>query len=406
MTQFLRGWADWLSPIVYLSSNWISRVGVFLVTTAVVSGILLVPVAMAQGAANAYLGLLAFVVLPILMFAGLALIPLGIAWQRARLRRAGAVPTPSTSHDWVSLFRFVAVATVLNVIIGGYGAYSSVHYMETNAFCGTTCHTIMQPQYTNLAVGNHASIDCVACHVGPGASGFVQAKLGGMRQLVSMATGSYAKPIPGAAEKMSPVAERCESCHSAFRDSADKLRVLRSYYDDEANTPAVTVLMMHTRKIHAAHAVTDCLECHNRPAHTFATAEAAADEALARGAISPMLPFAKKQAVAILSAAYANREDAARRIPEAWAAYYQQSHPGVWTDRRAEVTGSGDAVAAIYANNVFPDMKVGFGTYTSLLGHTANPGCFRCHDGSEAAPTQDCSACHELVADPSVLGIQ
>jgi hypothetical protein len=64
--------------------------------------------------------------------------------------------------------------------------------------------------------------------------------------------------------------------------------------------------------------------------------------------------------------------------------------------RRAEVPGSGQALAAIYAHNVFPEMKVGFGTYQSLLGHTAVPGCFRCHEGT--AITQDCSACHELVA--------
>jgi hypothetical protein len=366
-----------------------------------VSGILLFPVALAQAAVNAYLGLLAFVVLPALMLLGLALIPVGIAISR-RKRAAAPAAAPAeeeraalTAQAWQALFRFLAVTTVLNVIIGGYGAYSAVHYMETNAFCGQACH-MMAPQATAIETGAHAGLDCVACHVGPGAAGFIEAKLGGLRQLLLMTTGGYARPIPGAADRMTPVAPRCEACHSQFREAGDTVRVLRSYYDDEANTPATSVLVMHTGKIHAAHGATDCLECHSRPAHTFSTAEAAVDRALADGSIARSLPFAKMQGIAILTATYESREQAAARIPEQWTSYYQRTYPGIWMERRAEVTGSGQALASIYAHNVFPDMNVGFGTYVSQLGHTATPGCFTCHDGTAA--TQDCSACHELAA--------
>jgi hypothetical protein len=34
---------DWLSPVVYLSSNWLSQIGVLVVTTAAVLWILLLP---------------------------------------------------------------------------------------------------------------------------------------------------------------------------------------------------------------------------------------------------------------------------------------------------------------------------------------------------------------------------
>ena len=58
---------------------------------------------------------------------------------------------------------------------------------------------------------------------------------------------------------------------------------------------------------------------------------------------------------------------------------------------------------AIYNRNVFPDLKVTWGTYPNNLGHTDFPGCFRCHDGSHTAAdgktiSQDCSACHESLA--------
>ena len=60
-------------------------------------------------------------------------------------------------------------------------------------------------------------------------------------------------------------------------------------------------------------------------------------------------------------------------------------------------------LASIYNRNVFPDLKVAWGTYPDNLGHTDFPGCFRCHDerpqsGSNQTLTQDCSACHEMMA--------
>jgi hypothetical protein len=52
------------------------------------------------------------------------------------------------------------------------------------------------------------------------------------------------------------------------------------------------------------------------------------------------------------------------------------------------------------------------GTYPNNLGHTDFDGCFRCHDDQHAAKdgkaiTQDCSACHNLLAtdekNPKIL---
>ena len=60
-------------------------------------------------------------------------------------------------------------------------------------------------------------------------------------------------------------------------------------------------------------------------------------------------------------------------------------------------------LVAIFNENVFPDLAVDWGTYKNHLGHTDSPGCFRCHDESHAEAggktiTQDCGACHEVVA--------
>ena len=49
----------------------------------------------------------------------------------------------------------------------------------------------------------------------------------------------------------------------------------------------------------------DCMDCHNRPSHTYKLPERAVDEAMFAGDLSADLPFAKKKAIEILRREYA-----------------------------------------------------------------------------------------------------
>src|SRR4030095_13166407 len=49
-----------------------------------------------------------------------------------------------------------------------------------------------------------------------------------------------------------------------------------------------------------------CVDCHNRPAHTFERPERAVDRALVLGDLPAALPFMKKRAVELLRATYAD----------------------------------------------------------------------------------------------------
>ena len=69
-------------------------------------------------------------------------------------------------------------------------------------------------------------------------------------------------------------------------------------------------------------------------------------------------------------------------------------------------------VRDIYLRNVFPEMKIAWGTYPDNIGHEDFPGCFRCHDDKHKSAdgkviNQDCEACHAVLAmeesDPKVL---
>ena len=450
----------WLSPLVYLSNNWLSLVGVIVVTTATVFWLFLLPTTLRGEVSHPYVGILAYLMLPGVFFLGLALIPLGIALRQRKERHAGTYPATFAPLSFRTpevrrLIWFIGLTTAANLVIGSQLTYGAVTYMETVTFCGRTCHTVMQPEYTAYQNSPHSRVDCVQCHIGPGASWFVKSKLSGLYQVYAVTFNTYERPIPTPVHNLRPARETCEACHWPQKYGEDRLRVVHKYADDEANTLTKTVLLVkigggnHGIGIHGTHLgpgvhiryrpadesrqnipwveydagnkktlytaegtktqsllperEMDCMDCHNRPSHTFELPERAVDNAMFAGEIPPDLPFAKKKSVEVLKQTYPTREAAAARIPAEMKRYYRESYPNVYTTRRAEVDRAARGVLAIWDRNVFPLMKVTWGTYPNNVGHTDFPGCFRCHDGAHNAAngnsiTQDCDACHNLLA--------
>lgn len=455
---------EWLSPAVFFSSNPISLAGVVLVTTAGVLWIFLLPILLRGEADNPYLGIPAFLLLPALFLLGLVLIPAGMALRRSRIRHQGGMPDilpplSLASAEFRRLAAFVGATTVVNVIIAGVWGYSAVSYMDSVRFCGTTCH-VMQPEYTAYQKAPHARLACTACHVGSGAASFLQSKIAGTRQLVALVSESYSRPIPAPVETMPPAREICEGCHWPQRSLPPQVLVRTSYESDQANTASTTVLVMKTGAIHGSHQgvefvaldrerqkivrvskvtdsgsaiydsttlpataeqlaagqrrIMDCLDCHNRPAHTFELPESAVDRAITAGRISASLPFIKREAVAALRQEYPDRDTAVRQIAERLNAFYRASYPVLAQTESAAIQNAVAVAQSIYLDNVFPEMAVFWGSYPNNLGHVAFPGCFRCHDGTMTGPagrviSSDCTSCHELPAlgevNPPILSV-
>lgn len=461
----------WLSPLIHLSNNWISLLGVVLVTTATIFWLFLLPVTLRGDTENPYVGILAFLLLPGPFFLGLAMIPLGMWLQRKREGRSGVYPPgfpPLTwdNHDLRKLVYFVGATTVLNIVIASQLSYGAVSYMDTTTFCGLTCHTVMQPEYTAYQNSPHSNVECVKCHIGPGAGWFVKSKMSGMGQVFAVTFNTYPRPIPTPVHNLRPARETCEACHWPQKYGEDRIKIVHKFAEDETNSQTETVLLMkigggnrgigihgtHLGKgtsIRYAHSdearqtipwveynvngkrtvyatadakpegaangpirEMDCMDCHNRPSHAYDLPDRGLDKAMAAGQISTALPFAKKAAMQILKGSYKTREEAATAIPAAFEKFYRETYPAVWGQRQAEVTASGKEVLAVWNRNIFPEMNVTWGKYPINIGHTDFPGCFRCHDGSHAAKggdsiSQDCNACHNLLsmdeANPKIL---
>ena len=133
---------------------------------------------------------------------------------------------------------------------------------------------------------------------------------------------------------------------------------------------------------------------------------------MAQGSPSASLPFVHKEGLALLKATTRRRRRRRRRSRQGWRASIRSQYPAVWSGQRAQIDEAAKTLATIYDNNVFPFMKVTWGTHPNNLGHNDYPGCFRCHDGSHntkagVSITNDCSLCHNLLvideANPKLL---
>jgi NapC/NirT cytochrome c family, N-terminal region len=436
------------------------------ITTASAVGFIALTIALLAGLlTNPYAGLVTFVALPLVFILGLLLIPAGMWLQARALRR-----DPTAVADWpvVDLRKprtrrvawLIAVLTAINAVIVLVAGYGTLHWMESPGFCGQVCHTPMHPQFTAWQAASHATVACVACHIGEGAGAFVHYKLAGVRQLAHVITNHYPRPIRGIAD-MRPGLETCGACHVPTRDMGDRLRLFREYADDEANSVTTSALQVHVggpgqptpsgRAIHwhadprvrieyvttdnmretipyvkvtdargqvreytvegasatqlasAQRRQMDCIDCHNVVGHRISpSAEKAVDAAIAAGEISHSLPFVRREGVKLLSGEYPTQDAGLQTIDRELRGFYQAE--GQRADQRL-VQQAVAALQTVYARNVFPVMKVTWGVYPDHLGHIASAGCFRCHDGGHTAKdggviSADCEYCHRDVANP------
>jgi hypothetical protein len=459
---------DWTHPIYFLGQNPTTLTGAVVTTSTALTTIafwfydIFLP-----GPPHPYIGLLVFLILPAVFVLGLLLIPIGIWFRRRSLRAEGQLPGVFPAIDLHlpvvrRTLEWVAFATIANLLIIGTASYRGVEYMDSTSFCGTTCHTVMAPEYTAYQNSPHSRVACVECHIGPGAGWFVRSKVSGLRQVAAVTFHTYSRPIPSPVKYLRPARETCEQCHWPQRFTGDKFLVNTSYKDDEKNTPQTDVLLLkvggrtwqcsvgilghhladNTRIRYIStdferqtipvvdytdehgkttefistdakptqqqldkgeHRTMGCVDCHNRPTHEFDLPENAVDKQMSLGHISPALPYIKKKAVEVLKVNYTTRDVAKQSITAEINQFYQTNYAQIYQTQRRAVEQSGQEVANIYLRNIFPDMRVTWGAHSNNLGHNDSPGCFRCHDGSHTSTdgqtiTNDCTACHQVLA--------
>ena len=376
----------------------------------------------------------------------------------------------------------VLLATIVNLLVVSVASYRGAAYMDSPQFCGQSCHVMHPEYtaYKISAHSHVACVEChigtgVSSYFAAKVNGtrqLVEVTFHPIAGVAPKIIPDYPTPIPSPVQNLRPAREICEACHTPAKFVGEKLLVKSSFADDEQNSETQTVVVLHLggqdslshlTGIHGVHLghieyiatdptrttipwvqrrnadgseityaaatlkgavpqgehrVMDCIDCHNRASHTFVTAEEALNRSMADGAVSPSLPWVHKEGLALLKADYTSQADASAKIPVQLEAFYRSGNPQVLATKSDLVKRAGEELSTLYSQNVFPEMKVTWGTHPNHIGHMSYPGCFRCHDGDHTAKdgtaiTQDCAACHNLLAvdetKPKVLtdlGIQ
>jgi hypothetical protein len=398
---------------------------------------------------GSYLGLFVFIIMPVFLVSGLIMIPVGMVRRTKRMKRAegtgesiGVVLDMNNKRHWNATAIFI-FSTFFFLLLTGIGSYKAFHYTESNEFCGTLCHKVMEPEYTAYQGSAHARVNCVECHVGTGANWYVKSKLSGLYQVYSVLTKKYPTPIATPIHNLRPARETCERCHWPEKFYSYRLENEKHFLADSVNTQWDIQLKMKIGSEYSAQGlvagihwhinpdvkieyiassnkreylpwvrytnlqtddtvvyndiyetldqeamdtlelrVMDCLDCHNRPSHNFLPPQVFTDMLITSGQIPDELPEVKTLAMEIFKNSFDNRDSAHHFIEERVKEFYANNYPEIAAQEQPLIQEAVSGFIAGYAKNIFPEMKANWDAYPQHVGHIEFNGCFRCHNGN------------------------
>lgn len=401
---------------------------------------------------NLYMGIITFVILPPFLILGLILIPIGALRKRWRVRHHlepllhKPLHVDLSKHTHRRTLLIFSVGTLILIAMSAVGAYRGFHYTESVSFCGTMCHQIMEPEHKAYLQSPHSNVKCATCHIGDGASHYVESKMTGARQLLHTVMGNYEKPVKTPVKALRPASEICLQCHSPSKkfghydfirnyhisdpdaenqkwhlrmqipmgtdahgnaglhnhmtsdheiyyaaEDAERQNItwVKSVDKDGTATIFTTPDSKFAGKMPPQQAIRkmDCIDCHNRPTHRFVAPTRLLDDAMNSGSIDASIPGLKGALLEVLSDDYETVEEAEKAIKTSVEKFYKK------VNKSAEIKADEAAVNAVvretselYRDNFFPLMKTRWDTHPDNIGHMINPGCFRCHSGEHKSP--------------------
>ncbi|MFT5086985.1 MAG: hypothetical protein ACI8PG_001342 [Planctomycetota bacterium] len=421
--------------------NWTSVVGVMLVIASLSIMLILFLIEWFVRESSVYMGLVIYIVMPVFLVAGLALIALGMHFERRRQLRGDSsrftgeirVDLRLTTHRNATII--FMLGTGLFLMLSTVGMYQAYHHTESVEFCGTTCHDVMKPEYTAYQNSAHARVSCAECHIGGGADWYVRSKLSGAYQVYAVLADVYPKPIPTPVANLRPARETCQQCHWPEQSFGSRQDLNYHFLADEENTAYPISMLVHVGSGDGEDGVhwhvskdnkveyiardeklldiawvrmtgpdgesvvyhnegeplseeeiatlprhtMDCMDCHNRPSHNYLSPNRTVNEALGKGTLDRELPYLKMQAITLLDVEYEDTPSALKAIDEGLRNFYAEEYPDVLEEQAPSVEQAVATLQDIYSNNFFPEMKVSWRQYPDHIGHSEFIGCFRCH---------------------------
>jgi nitrate/TMAO reductase-like tetraheme cytochrome c subunit len=402
------------------------------------------------GEQKPYVGILTFIILPIFILVGLVQVFYG-TWREHKREKQGLphelkLPRFDLNDPRQrNAFFWIALGGLMLLIFSAFGSFKAYEYTDSDQFCGTMCHSVMNPEYTAYQYSPHARVGCAKCHIGPGAGWFVRSKLSGAYQVYATVFNKYPKPIPTPIENLRPAQETCEQCHWPKHFFSEKMHKNTYFLSDEKNTRWTLDLLIKigggnieagpTSGIHWHMNIAnelnyiatdsqrqsipwirsknpdgkvvvyrstdnpltdeqirtlktrrmDCIDCHNRPTHIYHPPARSINHVMSLGWIDPNLPNVKSVSIKALETSYSTKQLGLDSIKLAIEEYYQINYPDLAKAKQDSIVKVVSEVQKIFNRNYFPEMHVSWKNFPDNIGHMYYPGCFRCHDGKHVS---------------------
>lgn len=460
-----------------ISVHWYGRLGVLCTTSSFIAFLLFEAGRITGILRNTYIGLVAYLLFPSLFVLGLMLIPIG--WHR-RKKQTGKTTRQLLSEKFDAeeltggvygsrLFLKIGFFTLVNMVFLLFAGTRMLAYMDKPVFCGTACHSVMNPEWVTYQESPHSRVRCVDCHVGEGVDALFSSKLNGMWQILSLTFDLYERPIPTPVRQLRPARETCEKCHWPEKFYGDRLRTLVRFGWNASSTRDYTTLLLkidsmgnsgragihwhiaprnevryasvnNEREIMlwvdvlqpdggyrryantsagmetggkepAAVRVLDCIDCHNRATHIYEDPQKALDARLNSGEIDRSLPYLKREALRAITNSYNDKDTGLSSIERHMFAFYGRNYPEIASAKKEDIQAAVRVLQDVYDRNIHPRMNIRWGSYPSFAGHENGSGCFRCHNDrmrneKGEAIMDGCTACHSILAYDSEAPLQ
>lgn len=434
----------YLNFIRGVSINKIGMAGMVLTTSSFIAMVFFELLRIVGILTNAYIGLITYLLLPLLFVVGLILIPFG--WFKYK-RESGKTTKELLERQFTKdelentkigakLTRTVLILTMINVLFLSLASMRMLNFMDEPVFCGTACHSVMGPEWATYQVSPHSRVACVSCHVGEGVGALIDSKLNGTWQMISITFDLLERPIPTPVHQLRPARETCEKCHWPEKFYGSKIKSIVHYDVDEKSTPKHTTLVLkidsgeeagkagihwhiddknqiryaskddkreeimwvevmqengktklfksrkyfNDEKESDSERIMDCVDCHNRATHIYENPNEAVDKRISKGLIDNSLPFIKREAVAAITSSFTTKEIANQIIQNHLVSFYRENYPNLLGTKSKSIDKAITTLQNIYNTNIHYGMNVDWGVYPNYLGHKNGGGCFRCHN--------------------------
>jgi nitrate/TMAO reductase-like tetraheme cytochrome c subunit len=405
-------------------------------------------------------GIVGYVVMPSVALGGVVMMLAGVvlgAWRQTRAVAAeggvvGVHVELGSARQLLGIGAFAIIAIGSITVLGGT-TYRAIEFTESTTFCGT-CHAVMQPEVDAHLTSPHAEVECTKCHIaaqtgplGPNTTAYIQSKIGGVRQMISVLTNSYDTPVRASASKIPSTNMTCEGCHAPNKDYGTVIQTFTTYGSDQNNTRSARTLAFpvgggptdpngihwHANATVYFRATDDsrstiawvgvqtpngldewlnpnvplaqagpkvlmsCIDCHNRVGHRIPSPDELLDQALDAGRIDRTLPYVKRESLKLLGAngEGANPDQLAADFAQpTWfdqlAGFYNVNYPDIAAGKHDAIKNAIDELKSISKQIIYPQMKADWLTYPDNLSHNLPEGI----QTAAGSDTPGCFRCH------------